>query len=732
MALNKQKLVIISNRLPVTVSKNGGKLEFTHSSGGLATAMTSLDSGLERVWIGWPGIAADELSEKDKTAIIKKLRSYGCVPVFLTHKQISFFYEKYSNETIWPLFHYFQTLIEYSPKAWKVYKQVNEVFCKVTLEHSQNQSLIWVHDYHLLLLPKLLRDSLPSAQIGFFLHIPFPSSEIFRLLPDKREVLEGMLGADLIGFHIYDNARHFQSSVLRTLGLDSQNGLVLTGNRSVRIDSFPIGIDYKKLTSIAKSPSVNSRIDELKQRYSGMKLIISVDRLDYTKGIPERLEAYSYLLETNPSFHKKIALIVLAVPSRTDVAAYQDLRDRVEMLISQINGRFGSSDWTPITYQFQNLPPEEVVCLYGASDVALVTPIRDGMNLVAKEYVVSRLDNGGVLILSELTGSAQELPEALAVNPNDSMGIALAIKSALSMPKTEQKKRMALMQSRLKSYSIQRWGQDFIEQLVLTKESSFNSNRSKLDISKTDKMVRHYKIAAQRALFLDYDGTLAPFVNSPDPSLAKPSKGLISILKSLTEDYSTNIFIVSGRTKEALEKWFKGIRVNLFAEHGLWTKQNGEWFQSESSLHNYRGRVMNILEHYAERTAGARIEQKSHSIVWHYRNVSPELAFIRNSSLVHELGLILENTEIGMFNGHKVIEVKPKSVHKGVIVTELLAGDPYDFILAIGDDQTDEDMFEALPPHAYSIKVGPGETKAANRLPSVGEVHNLLRILSSN
>jgi trehalose 6-phosphate synthase/phosphatase len=728
----RRSFVIVSNRLPITVSKNSGKLTYTHSSGGLATAMSSLSiDEAKRVWIGWPGISSEELSQSDLAKVTIKLREYGCIPVFLTKKQIQLFYDHYSNETVWPLFHYFQTHVEYDEKAWKCYQEVNGLFCKTVAKYANPNAQIWIHDYHLLLLPTLIRFRLPDTAIGFFLHIPFPSSEIFRVLPNRREILEGMLGADLVGFHIYDYARHFLSSVLRTLGLNSDHGAIVLGTRNVRVDAFPIGIDYDKFSKAASTSSTTSRVKALLDHYENKKIILSDDRLDYSKGIPERLDAFRIFLQMYPQYHKKVVLVVVAVPSRVEVPAYQDLRRSVEESISHINGTFGTVDWTPITYQFQNLPFDELIALYASASIALVTPLRDGMNLVAKEYVASRTKHTGVLILSELTGAVNELPEALHVNPNNPREVAAVIKNALTMPLREQQRRMSAMQKRLSRYTVQRWAEDFIEELASARAARASTTAKRITSSHVKKLSAQFQKAEQRALFLDYDGTLRTFVSSPDPGRAKPAKELLRMLGLLTKNTATQIFLVSGRTREALDSWFRDLPVTLVAEHGLWVKQGGEWFQADVSFHEYRQSVLDVLERYAERTAGATVETKSHSLVWHYRNVTPELAFIRNDSLTYELHTILKNSDIAVFHGHKIIEVKPKGVHKGTVIDDFLASTPYDFVLAIGDDQTDEDMFEVLPHYAHSVKVGPGETKAKLRVSSVADVHTLLQSLIS-
>lgn len=728
---SKLQFVIVSNRLPVSVTKTDGKLTYTASNGGLATAMSSISAGGDQVWIGWPGIASDDLTPADKSAITRKLRSYGCSPVFLSRQQIQLFYEGYSNDTIWPLFHYFQSLAVHDGDYWTAYQQVNALYAKAVSRHSDEAARIWVHDYHLMLLPRMLRKAMPASTIGFFLHIPFPSFEIFRLLPERKEILQGLLGADLVGFHIYDYARHFMSSVMRTLGYDHKHGLIPLKNRTVMVDSFPIGIDYERWKAAVDDPAVRAEMRVLEDSYKGQKIIVSVDRLDYSKGIMNRLEAFEKFLRRYPSYHKKVALVVVAVPSRTEVEAYKDLRDQIEQSVSRINGMYGSVDWTPISYQFKNLPFQQIVALYAEADVALVTPLRDGMNLVAKEYVAAKQRTTGVLILSEMAGAVDELPEALRINPNDSASIVQSIRDALRMPKAEQRQRLQSMQRRISRYTVTRWAADFTEQLNDAKQL-LSGVHSEMTIRDQAALRKDFREADKRLILLDYDGTLRGFVPSHDPDAAKPDNRLLRLIEILARQPNTEVCIVSGRTRDALDEWFGHLPVNLAAEHGSWIRQDGEWSQEDVSLQEYKPKLLPLLERYAERTPGARVEEKNFALVWHYRNVPPELAYARNASLKHDLNAVLSNSHIGVYSGNKIIEIKPRGITKGMVADEMLASSEADFVLCIGDDYTDEDMFRAVPESAYTIKVGFGDTHARFRLAGVDSVLELLHSLTDN
>jgi trehalose 6-phosphate synthase/phosphatase len=726
--VSTHRFIIVSNRLPITVAKKDGTLTFSQSSGGLATAMASLEHASEALWIGWPGISEDELTPADKAKIAKELKKHNCFPVHLKSELVQAFYEGYANDTLWPLFHYFQQSAQHKEAYWLAYKTAHELFCRAIVRHAERGSTVWVHDYHFLLLPAMLRKKISTASIGFFLHIPFPSYEIFRLLPERREILEGMLGADLLGFHIYDYARHFLSSCLRMLGAESSYGMMEYDGRIILADAFPIGIDYAKFTKTLKQPDTKTEMQSIADIYKGQKIVLSVDRLDYSKGIPERLSAFDLFLKENPSYHKKVTLVMVAVPSRTAVQAYQELRDAIEQQISRINGQYGTVDWTPVSYQFKNLPFEQVVALYAKADVMLVTPLRDGMNLVAKEYVASRRDNKGVLILSELAGAIDELPEATRINPNNTRSIKNGIKTALTMPIAAKKQNMTAMRKRISSYTVQRWAADFLEQLQYLKYHQAEQYQKRLGEAGYQEIAVAFRASKNRLVILDYDGTIRNFVPSPDPNKAKPPVALRRLLDKLAQVPNTTVCIVSGRTKDALQDWFGDMPLVLVAEHGAWIKTIGAWKNTATSFDAHKPEILDILQHYVDRTPGATIEVKDYAIVWHYRNTPPELAFVRNINLRRELQALLATTDIGLYSGNKVIEMKPKHITKGSAVQGLLQLYQADFIFCAGDDYTDEDMFDTLPKTAATIKVGLGHTNAKYQ---VEKPENILALLGS-
>ena len=460
-----QKLIVAANRLPITVAKREGQFHYRQSPGGLAVGLASLPDSLQRLWMGWPGISSERLRPEEKQRIREKLQEQDSVPVFLSQRQIDQYYLGFCNKTVWPLFHYFPVRTVFEQRFWKSYQQVNHTFCDEIVKVAKPGDTVWVHDFQLMLLPRLLREKIPELQIGYFHHIPWPSFELFRLLPWREEVLEGLLGADLVGFHSYDYVRHFLSSVSRIAGLEHLLGRVQVHNRIAKVDAFPMGIDHDKYAGAINDAEVKREIDRIYETIGKRRIIFSVDRLDYTKGIVERLEAFDWFLTTHPEYREKVTLIIVAVPSRSGIEDYKQLRGHLEQLVGRVNGEHGTIGYMPVWYLYRFLPFHKLTALYNAADVALITPLRDGMNLIAKEYLATKTDGRGVLILSEMTGAASELGEALVVNANDKAAIVRALKQALEMPPDEQRERNRVMQKRLRRYGIERWSTDFIHAL---------------------------------------------------------------------------------------------------------------------------------------------------------------------------------------------------------------------------------------------------------------------------
>ena len=720
------RLVIISNRLPISVQKKPGNgIEYHRSAGGLATGLGSFYKNYESIWIGWPGVVLEELKLEDKKLIYESLFAEKCYPVYLGRKDIEKYYDGFCNRTIWPLFHYFPTYATYDTQYWETYKKVNKIFFDSIAEIIKPDDHVWIHDYQLMLLPHLIREIFPDIIMGFFLHIPFPSYEIFRLLPWRNEILIGILGSDLIGFHTYDYARHFQSSVRQILGLDSLLGQMNVNGRIIKIDAFPMGIDYNFFSRASKNPEIINESEKLKEKIGNRKVILSVDRLDYTKGILHRLKAIDLFLEKNPEFHMKFALILVVVPSRIGTKNYFLLKRQIDEMVGYINGKYGSIDWSPVWYLYRQFPLMNLTALYNIADVALVTPLRDGMNLIAKEYLATKVDGKGVLILSEMAGAARELGEAIIVNPNDIEAMAEAIKKSLLMPEEDQIEMNRIMNRRLSRYTIEKWAREYIENLIEVRETQLEYSTKKLTKSIRNQILNDYIAARQRLFLLDYDGTLVSFENAPRK--AKPDEKLLALLGKLTSNEKNRVAIISGRNKETLESWFDFSRLILVAEHGAWIKRGSlDWQIIEPLSNSWMEQIRPLMEHYVDWTPGSFLEEKDFSLVWHYRKADPNLADVRTKELENALLDLIANLNLGVLKGNKVIEVKNVSINKGRIASFLINESYYDFILAVGDDYTDEDVFSVLPEGAYSIKVGIGSTFANYSIHSPGDVRQLL------
>ncbi len=728
------KTIIISNRLPVQLQIHNGSIKAEPSVGGLATGMKSVHSGGDSLWIGWSGLTDEEIPPELISDIDKALKKHGCSKVNLTAEEVDGFYYGFSNRTIWPLFHYFLEYSEFELESWNTYKEVNQKFADAIVEKAGEDDTIWIHDYQLMLVPQMVKEQRPNIAVGFFLHIPFPSFEIFRTLPWREEVLEGLLGSDLIGFHTYDYERHFLSSVRRLLGLEVSFNEIYVDDRVIKVDSFPMGIDYKKFSDAAKEHQQKSsdqqselqqRLNTHKQSDTDAKLILSIDRLDYSKGIAKRLNAYEYFLNKYPQYKEKVRLIILAVPSRSNVPQYQLLKKEIDELVGRINGELSTVSWTPIWYFYRSMPFENLIDLYTSCDIAWLTPIRDGMNLVAKEYIATRTDKTGVLILSEMAGSANEMNESLLINPNNFEQISDAMYEAINMPKKEQISRNALLQKRLERYNVEKWANDFMTSLKDQKDSNQTYVSRQLTQNILNSVVSSYKKAKKRLLFFDYDGTLAGFHNNPQK--ASPDEELYELLDTINAQENTELYLISGRDKDTFTRWFLHKKYNMIVEHGVWISQKGDEFKLLEQVKNdWMDKIRPVLESFVDRSPGTFIEEKNYSLAWHYRNTDPDFGNKRATELTTVLTSLIANDNLSVLSGNKVLEIKNSGVNKGRAAMRVFAKDDYDFIFAIGDDWTDEYMFEELPDTAVTVKVGMQKTQAKYFIKNTKRVREVL------
>ncbi|EMY71020.1 bifunctional alpha,alpha-trehalose-phosphate synthase (UDP-forming)/trehalose-phosphatase [Leptospira vanthielii] len=701
------RLILVSNRLPV-------QWDGTPSVGGLATGLSSFlsewkSAGNEVLWVGWPG---KSIPDKEQISYSEKMRNeFGTIPVFLKQKLADSFYNGFCNKTIWPLFHYFIANCEYSDITFESYIEANEEFAKVITNFYEPGDWVWVHDYHLFLLPGMLRNIFPNILLSFFLHIPFPTFEIFRLMPERfrTRILNGILGADLIGFHTQSYTQYFLRTLLRCLGIENERGIVFHKNHLTKTGAFPMGINVEQFRNYSQSKECNQIANSINVNHKNLKQILSVDRLDYTKGVLQRLNAFELFLKQNPHWIRKCKLVLILVPSRTDVSSYQTMKRAIDEKIGAINGSFGTLDWTPILYQYKGFPFEELVPLYKNTHVMLVTPFRDGMNLVAKEFLVSQ--DCGILVLSEMAGASAELPEAILVNPNDLQSMADAILEAIKMVPDEIHSRNQIMTKRLSENSVKSWAEKiYIETEDAAKKNlSFQtksiSPSSDILLPKTNKPI---------FIIFDYDGTLVPFESLPH--LATPKPELIENLKELLNFDQVSIAIISGRDKLFLETIFAEIPIHLVAEHGAWHKPptSPSWNSLFTSSGEWKSQIKNHLDEFTKRVPGSFTEEKDFSLVWHFRNADPDIGLNAAREMLDELSQVSSNSGFFVQRGNKIIEVREYGTGKGKAALKILPNEDLN-IFIFGDDTTDEDMFREMNESVVTVKIGKSETIAKYR-----------------
>ncbi|KAG0361723.1 Trehalose-6-P synthase/phosphatase complex synthase subunit [Gamsiella multidivaricata] len=701
------RLLVVSNRLPVTITKDdAGNYQYKMSSGGLVSALSGLKRMMKFTWIGWPGI---DIPEAERAQVQKELlEKYSCMPVFIDDEIADMHYNGFSNSILWPLFHYHPGEISFNEDDWGAYQQANSLFAKAITEIVRDGDLVWVQDYHLMLLPKLLRqeveqqrqnnEPVKNIKIGFFLHTPFPSSEVYRILPVRKEILLGVLNSDLIGFHTYDYARHFLSSCTRILGLSTMpNGVDFEG-RYAHVGTFPIGIDPEKFADGLKESAVINRIQSLREKFKGVKLIVGVDRLDYIKGVPQKLHALEVFLSEHPEWIGKVVLVQVAVPSRQDVEEYQNLRAVVNELVGRINGMYGTIEFQPIHFLHKSVNFEELVALYAVSDVCLISSTRDGMNLVSYEYICCQQENHGVMILSEFAGAAQSLNGSIIVNPWNTGELADAIYEAVTMPEDTRKSNHQKLFRYVTKYTAAYWGLSFVNELRrVSEEFDHRMALPKLTIQHVLEARSHSTKA--KVIFFDYDGTLTATHKLPE----------------FASDAQEPVKLV----KDAGNGWFRSVD------------------QVDSS---WRETIRPLFKHYTERTPGSFIEEKEINMTWHYREADPEFGTWQATELQVNLEKLLAHMALSIILGNKTLELRPSSIDKSTSVKAILKDiqadvGPVDFILCVGDGKTDEAVFSCLSnesivgPDAQEVitcTVGQKQTEAKFYLADVPEVESLL------
>lgn len=707
-----RQLINISNRLPVRLGET-----ITRSSGGLVSALAGLErEDLTLRWIGWPGAEVEAGRREEVERVLRE--EHHCIPVFLDPATARGHYEGLSNSSIWPLLHYMPTYFRYQPEWWPDYVRANECFADKVVETARADDLVWVHDYQLMLLPMMLRRRMPRLRIGFFLHTPFPSYEVFRCHPHREELIEGVLGADLVGFHTFGYLRHFREAVARLLGVESDIMTIRHGGRPTELGVHPVGIDAGRFVETMKGERFAEHYRKLCETYRGQKIILSVERLDYTKGILRRLNAIDRFLSAAEDVDP-LKFIFVSVPSREGVEQYRQLRREVTARIGQLNGRHATLNNSPIHFIHGTVEFEQLCALYARADVGLVTPLIDGMNLVAKEYAAAqdRPEKTGVLILSEFAGAAEELFNALVVNPYDPGAVARAVGEALAMGPEQRHARMEPMRRRVMKMDARAWARGFVDQLAAIESPAGPDRRIQVALQQ----VRGALAGGERvAMFLDYDGTLREIVR--DPAGAGPTGEILSLLEELIARPNLRVTIVSGRSEEDLSAFLGQLPIGLIAEHGASIRPAGpagEWRRLDRNLdYAWKEQILRLLRLYEQSTPGSRVEIKRTSLVWHYRNADPEFGAWKAGRLASELAALLANDPVHIRHGRKIVEATPSQINKGAAVMRLLEENPADLVLCAGDDQTDESMYQLGQAGPISIKVGGQQTVAQYRLPT--------------
>ena len=615
------------------------------------------------------------------------------------------------------MLHYLPNYLRYEPGWWDHYQNVNRTFAEKVLETAHEGDLVWVHDYQLMLLPAMLRAAAPNLRIGFFLHTPFPAYEIFRCHPRRRELAAGMLGANRIGFHAFGYLRHFCSTVQRLLGIETDLTHIRTEGYNTALGVYPIGINAPKFEETLDSEEFHQRREEFRMAHENKRLVVSVERMDYTKGILRRLEAIDNFLARSDKVDA-IRFVFVSVPSREGIEEYQHLVEDVESRVGQLNGKYATLLNSPIHFIHGSIPFVDLCALYALADIALVTPLIDGMNLVAKEFIACQRENAGLLILSEFAGAAEELFNALLVNPYDSAAVAETLTDALALTAEEKRTRILPMRERVMRYDARHWARSFINDLMSGPTSQARTVETDIREAR-DQVEQAFSAGKPIALFLDYDGTLREI--ELNPRAATPNAGIESLLRRLGQHPNLDVTIISGRSQEDLGAFLGGHPFRLIAEHGASLRAPGkkEWERLDRNInYAWKEELLAIFRLYEQATPGSTIEEKHSSIVWHYRKADEEFGAWKANQLTEELSALTANHPIKVRHGKKMVEVTAAENNKGAAVARVLdENDDYEVALCAGDDLTDESMFELNRPRILTIKVGSGPTLARFRVP---------------
>uniref|UniRef100_A0AAV1V7E4 Trehalose-phosphatase n=1 Tax=Peronospora matthiolae TaxID=2874970 RepID=A0AAV1V7E4_9STRA len=810
MANDSNKIIVCSLRRCVRMHKTdqGDGWHYEDSATGLKSAIDYLGQGNAVHWVSWPGVAVDESSQD---GVRRRLADSQCHPVFLSHETIDLYYNQFCNVVLWPLFHSLpqrsdSRLLENFGDKYDAYCSANQKFLEVVSEIYKDGDMVLVCDYQLMALPGLLRRRFPEVTCGFYFHCPFPSSEFFQMLPVRKVLLNGVLGADLVVFNHFDYVRHFRNVCTRMLGLESSPSRVEYNGRLISLGICPMGIDP---TKYALTPQVEAQVEMLKQQQDGLKILVGVHKLDFCKGIPEMLEAMDYLLQHYPEYRGKVVLYaVVRDAGRTASLQYRMLSRQISELVGRVNGRFGTAEYCPVRYLKQSIDHDQLVALYNCADVAIVSSIKEGINLQAMEFIAAQKKScRGVLVYSEFAGCASSFQGALLVNPMHIEQVAASVDTALRMSTTTKRIRHHQLSRYVFTYTSTLWAQRIMSALNEAAATAQEYNR--LDKLDTAQLLGYYERGQRRLFLLDYDGTLVNYQSMEE--LAEPSPALLSCLEELTADPRNTVYIICGRNKNRLQEWFGPLpRVGLAAEHGYWfrpaakhpstldvdgsggiltssstvlastgsvesphgaesapvvlaaedellvksssstTGANGNegavfesapWQCMFSDVElGWRDEVESILEHFTERTPGSLLDVKDCCYTWHFRDADPTFGLKQAKDMQLHFDQMLRDLPVGvvMCQIKKYVMIRPWRVNKGRAVSRILEYEsetPYftaldfDFILALGDERTDEDMFDVVQgSNCYTCTVGMKVSRAQYYLDDPDEV---LRVLTA-
>lgn len=782
----RERKIVVANMLPVHASRDTetGKWHFTLDEDSLLLQLKNgLSPDTEVIYVG--SLKADvDIAEQDEVSQ-RLLRDFKCVPTFLPLDLQKKFYHGYCKQYLWPLFHYMLPMCpdhgdRFDRSLWQAYVSANKIFADKVMEViNPEDDFVWVHDYHLMILPTFLRKRFCRVKLGFFLHSPFPSSEIYRTLPVRDEILRGLLNCDLVGFHTFDYARHFLSCCSRMLGLDYESkrghiGLDYFG-RTVYIKILPVGIHVGRLESVLNLPCTSVKVKEIQEQFKGKKVIVGVDDMDIFKGISLKLLALEQLLHQKPEFQGKLVLIQIINPARSSGKDVQETIRETYLIARRINQIYGSPNYEPVVLIDRPVPRFEKSAYYAIAECCLVNAVRDGMNLVPYKYVVCRqgtpvLDEAlgiksdtphtSMLVVSEFIGCSPSLSGAIRVNPWDVDDVAEALNSALTMSNSEKQLRHEKHYRYVSSHDVAYWARSFMQDLERACQSHYNKRCWGFGLGLSfrvvslspsfrklcvDHIVSSYKRTTRRVIFLDYDGTVVPQTTMN----RCPSPEVISVLNALCNDPKNTVFIVSGRGKNPLCEWLAPCRLlGIAAEHGYFLRwdKTAEWESNTAEL-DWKEIVEPIMKSYTEATDGSSIETKESALVWHHQDADTDFGSWQAMELVDHLENVLANEPAAVARGQHIVEVKPQGVSKGLVVEKVMSklinnGKQPDFLMCIGDDRSDEDMFESLlksaaspslpgSPEVFCCTVGQKPSKAKYYLDDTVDVLRLLSGLAS-